>query len=68
MEVRASYSFDNWPAMDEAAHQAAGRVSDFSGCGFGCRDLGWVVESELEAKRIKRALDKIGLRVEIRNA
>jgi hypothetical protein len=67
IEIRAAYSSDNWPAMDEIAHKAAGRVSDFGGMGLGFRDLGWVANSELEAEKIKRALDKIGLRAEIRN-
>lgn len=61
IEVRARYSFDGSFYRDDAAHQAAGRVSDFSGSGFGERDLGWVCKSEIEAERIKRALIKIGL-------
>lgn len=67
-EVRASYEWNGSPSLDAAAHQAAGRVSDFSGCGFGQRDLGWVCKSELEAQRIKRALDKIGLRAALTNS
>jgi hypothetical protein len=61
IEVRTSYSFTGSLDFDNAAHQAAGRVSDYGGCGFGSRDLGWVCKSEIEAERIKRALDKIGL-------
>jgi hypothetical protein len=64
IEVRATYSFDGSFYRDEAATHAAGRVSDFSGCGFGQRDLGWVCRSEIEAERIKRALIKIGLTVQ----
>ena len=66
MEVRASYAFAGSFEIDAAAHSAAGRVSDFSGAGFGVRDLGWVCQSELEAERIARALRKIGLQPEIR--
>jgi hypothetical protein len=60
-EVRASYIFDGSFTHDDAAHAAAGRVSDYGGCGFGSRDLGWVCKSELEAERINRALNKIGI-------
>lgn len=42
IEVRASYNFDSYPAMDKVAHEAAGRQSDFSGAGLGLRDLGWI--------------------------
>lgn len=66
IEVRAKYSWNGSFEMDDAAHHAAGRISDFSGAGFGERDLGWVCKSEIEAERMKRALDKIGLRTEIR--
>lgn len=66
MEVRASYVFNGSFEIDDAAHQAAGRLSDFSGAGFGARDLGWVCQSEIEAERIARALRKIGLPTEIR--
>lgn len=66
MEVRTKYTFDGTFSLDAAATNAAGRESDFSGAGFGYRDLGWVVKSELEAERIKRSLNKIGLRSEIR--
>lgn len=65
IEVRTKYAWCGSSEMDEAAHNAAGRVSDFSGCGFGERDLGWVCKSEIEAERMKRALDKIGLRATI---
>lgn len=61
IEVHASYTFDGSFYRDDAAIHAAGRASDFSGCGFGQRDMGWVCKSEFEAERIKRALSKIGL-------
>ena len=62
IEVRTSYTWNGGAfGVDDAAHQAAGRVSDFSGCGFGSRDLSWVCKSEIEAERIKAALRKIGL-------
>ena len=66
IEVRTKYSYQGGFNLDEAAHTAAGRISDFSGIGFGERDLGWVCKSDFEAEKIKRALDKIGLRAEIR--
>ena len=67
MEVRTSYAWDGGAfGIDDAAHQAAGRVSDFGGCGLGMRDLGWVCKSEIEAERIKASLRKIGLRAIIR--
>jgi hypothetical protein len=61
IEVRVTYPFDGSFARDTAAHHAAGRISDFAGCGFGCRELGWVCKSEFEAQKIRRALDKIGM-------
>ncbi len=65
MEIRARYDANSFPAMDGAAHAAAGRISDFSGMGFGERELGWICKSEIEALGIKLRLDKIGLRTEI---
>lgn len=65
MEVRTKYTFQSGFGFDQVAGQAAGRAPDFSGCGFGERDLGWTCKSEFEAERIKRALDKVGLRAEI---
>jgi hypothetical protein len=62
IEVRARYTFQGGFSYDHVAENAAGRPADFSGCGFGDRDLGWVCKSEFEAERIKRALDKVGLR------
>jgi hypothetical protein len=67
IEVRTKYDWNGVFHMDEAAHHAAGRVSDFSGAGFGERDLGWVCETEWEAQSMKRRLEKIGLRAEIRS-
>lgn len=61
IDVRTSYPFDGSFYRDDAAAHAAGRPADFSGCGFGQRDLGWACQSEFEAERIKRALAKIGL-------
>lgn len=65
MEVRTKYTFQSGFGFDQAAEQAAGRPSDFSGAGSGERDLGWTCKSEFEAERIKRALDKVGLRAKI---
>jgi len=67
VQVRTSYTFNGSFEIDDAAHHAAGRMSDFSGAGVGMRDLGWVCQSEIEAERIARGLRKIGLTPEIRN-
>lgn len=67
-EVRARYDWYGSFEMDDAARQAAGRASDFSGCGLGERDLGWICGSEIEAERIKRGLKQIGIRAEIRES
>lgn len=61
IEVHATYPFDGSFYRDDAAAHATGRHPDFSGSGFGQRDMGWVCKSEFEAERIKRALTKIGL-------
>ena len=66
IEVRTKYTFQGGFSFDHIASQAAGRDADFSGVGMGERDLGWTCKSEIEAERIKRALDKVGLRGEIR--
>lgn len=66
-EVRTKYTFQGSFSLDTVAEKTVGRISDFSGCGFGERDLGWVCASELEAEKIKRALDRVGLRSEIRH-
>lgn len=66
IEVVTKYSFGGTFGMDDAANHAAGRVSDFSGCGFGERDLGWSCKSEFEAEKIKRGLAKIGMTATIR--
>jgi hypothetical protein len=67
VEVRASYAFNGTFEIDDAAHAAAGRTSDFSGAGFGTRDLSWVCQSDIEAERIARSLKRIGLAPEIRD-
>jgi hypothetical protein len=46
--------------------KAAGRVPDFSGCGLGDRDMGWICRSEIETEKIKRGLQRAGFRVEIK--
>ena len=66
IEVCTTYTLQGGFSLDEAAAQAAGRQADFSGAGFGQRDLGWTCKSDFEAQRIKRALEKIGLRASIR--
>jgi len=66
IEVRTSYDFANYPAMDYAIHAAVGKLSDFSGTNFSKRDLGWMCKSEIEAVRIERALRKLGLHYERR--
>ena len=69
IEVRTSYTFNGDFALDRTAEKAVGRAADFSGCGMpeGRRDLGWVVKSEWEAQKFKRALDKMGLRANIKH-
>lgn len=67
MRVHATYPWEGSFAKDDAATHAAGRVSDYSGCGFGERDMGWVCKSQIEAERIARALRKIGISVVIKN-
>jgi hypothetical protein len=64
-EVRTKYTFQGGFSYDHVAENAAGRPSDFSGSGFGERDLGWVCKSEFEAKRMKRALNNAGLRATV---
>ena len=66
MRVHATYPWAGSFHMDDAAQHAAGRSTDYSGCGFGERDLGWTNLSEIEAERIARALRKIGMTAEIR--
>lgn len=68
MIVTTSYDMSGFPTMDAVIERAAGRTSDFSGCGLidGGREHGWNCGSEIEAERISRALRKIGLRAEIR--
>ncbi len=61
IEVQARYLGTIEPHKDAAIQAAAGRHSEYSGCGFGERDLGWYCKSELEAQRIIRALKKIGV-------
>lgn len=65
IEVHVTYAWNGDFHLDDVAVRAAGRSQDFSGAGFGERDLGWECESELEAKRIKRDLKKVGLSAEI---
>lgn len=67
MWVHATYSFGGSFWMDEPAHAAAGKKSNYSGCGFGERDLGWTNLSEIEAQKIARALRRIGLTAEIKS-
>ncbi len=67
IEVRARYPFGGSFYRDDAAKHAAGRPSDFSGCDFGERDLGWNCKSAFEAEKIKRALEKIGMSATISN-
>lgn len=67
-EVRTSYDFASYPAMDKAIEDAAGRSADFTGTHLpsGERELGWMCGSEIEAKRIERDLKKIGRTARIR--
>ena len=69
IQVRTSYKVNGWfgarDDMDAAARAAVGRSTDFSGSGFGERDIGWFADSDFEARRIAKALRKIGLQPEI---
>jgi len=66
MRVHATYTWNGTFELDDAARHAAGRATNYSGCGFGERDLGWTGLSQIEAERISRALRKIGLTAEIK--
>lgn len=66
IEVVTSYTWDGSLFFDSIAEKAAGRVADFAGAGMGKRDLGWVAKSQLDAERMKRALDKVGMIAKIR--
>lgn len=66
MRVHATYPWEGSTDRDRAAHEAAGKPSNYSGCGFGERDLGWTNLSEIEAERIVRALRKVGLSATIK--
>lgn len=61
IKIETSYDISDFPQFDAAVVSAAGRHSSYSGAGMGRRDHGWVCESEIEAHRIKRGLEKIGL-------
>jgi len=61
IEIRTSYDFANFPAMDTAIHKAVGRISDFSGSDFSGRELGWIITSEIEAARIEKGLRSLKL-------
>lgn len=65
IELRISYDFRNYPTIDDVAHAAAGRESDFSGTAVraGWRELGWMCESEIEAARMSKSLKAVGLSV-----
>ena len=66
-QVRASYSSENYPAMDSVAHAAAGRDSEWGEIGAtGRRDLGWIAPTEIDAQRMAKALQRAGLSVEVR--
>lgn len=68
--VRAYYAFSgdmsHLEIMDKAIFKAAGRPSDGSGCGLceGLRDHEWYCNTKLEAYRMMRRIEKLGLRVQ----
>lgn len=66
IEIRTSYDFTNFPAMDEIVKQAVGRSSDFSGSDFDGRDMGWLCGSEIEAAKIEKGLRSLNLPVKRR--
>lgn len=68
--VETSYTITNYDAISENDHvieSVVGRNADYSGAGFGVRDLGWYCQSEIEAARIKKALAAIGLQAKVSN-
>lgn len=67
MEVRTSYTFLGSFQLDDVATKAVGRPADFSGAGMGSRDLGWIASSPLDAERMRRALNRVGLHATIRD-
>lgn len=66
VEIRTSYDFANFPAMDDVIAAQVGGDAHFAGSDFSGRDLGWVVGSEFEAARIERGLRKLNLPIKRR--
>ncbi len=65
--VAASYPAALWPEFDAVVEKAAGREPSDSGMGFGERDLGWVVDTQEEARLIDAALQGLkGVKVTVR--
>lgn len=59
-EVRCDMSIAAYPEVERILHKAAGRISDFSGCGI-CsarHELGWRVPTFRLASEMKQRLDK----------
>lgn len=65
IEVRTSYEYEGDLDLDEDINLVAGRHCDYAGCDFNERELGWYCDSKTEATHIKRALNNIGLKVEL---
>ena len=65
MRVRAWYGGFLNEGMDSAIFKAAGRASDFSGAGSWGRDHGWDDLSEIEAHRMVKAIQAIGVNAKI---
>lgn len=63
--VTVTYDLSRMADLDDICVAAVGRHSDFSGCGFGLRDLGWDCPDEMSAHRIRKALGDIGLKAAV---
>jgi len=57
--VEVMYPGNLYPAMDDKIHNAAGKYSDSSGCGFGGRDMCFNDLSQKEANKLAKAISKI---------
>lgn len=60
IEIQVRYPAEKWPGMDDAIRAAVGH-SDYSGMGFGERDMGWYAKGEAEAARIEAGLRNLNL-------
>lgn len=59
--VSTSYKCDTDFSLDAIATEAVGREIDECGWGCGERDIGWLCSSKVEVKRVKKALESVGM-------